>query len=115
VHFLPCLLRVLKPGGTIGMSTPALRNDPHVQKPLAQVTALAGWEAAAWHTPEWWRKHWDLTGMLTNVTAQLQPGSRDDWILWARASGDAGGQLLAMLTSMAADEIGFALVSAVKA
>lgn len=114
VHFLPGLLRVLRPGGAIAMSTPALSVDPYVEMPPAQVTALVGWEAAAWHTPEWWRKHWELTGMLTNVTAQLQPGSRDDWILWTRASGDTGGHLLAMLTSMAADEIGFALVSALK-
>lgn len=52
VHFLPGLLRVLRPGGAIAMSTPALSVDPYVEMPPAQVTALVGWEAAAWHTPE---------------------------------------------------------------
>ncbi|MET1007347.1 MAG: methyltransferase domain-containing protein [Propionibacteriaceae bacterium] len=114
VRFLPSLLRVLRSGGAVAMSTPALSVDPYLRPPPAQVTALVGWEAAAWHTPEWWRTHWELTGMLTGVNAELQPGSRDDWILWAKASGDDGGPLLEMLTSMAADEIGFALVSAAK-
>lgn len=116
VHLLPDLLRVLRPGGTIGITTPALSIDPYVQAPPAQVTALVGWEAAAWHAPEWWQRHWELTGLLTDVTARMQTGSRDDWILWARAAGDTDtGPLLTMLTSLDPDEIGFALVSAVKA
>lgn len=110
VHLLPDLLRVLRPGGTIAMSTPALSVDPYVQAPPALVTALVGWEAAAWHAPGWWKRHGQLTGLVTQVTARLQPGSRDDWIWWARAAGEVdGGPLLTMLISMARDEIGFAL------
>ena len=116
VHLLPDLLRVLRPGGTIGMSTPALRIDPYDQPPPALVTALVGWEAAAWHAPEWWRRHWELTGLLTDVTARLQPGSRDDWMLWARATGEPDDSpLLTMLTAMPPDDIGFVLASATKA
>ena len=116
VHLLPGLLRVLRPGGAIAISTPALAMDPYRQTPPGAVTAVVGWEAAAWHAPHWWRRHWQLTGLVTEVSARLQPGSRDDWIVWARASGeDEGGPLLSMLTALGADEIGFALVSAVKA
>jgi cyclopropane fatty-acyl-phospholipid synthase-like methyltransferase len=116
VHLLPSLLRVLRPGGALAMSTPALKIDPYVQDAPALVTALAGWEAAAWHAPAWWQRHWELTGMVTDVHARLQPGSRDDWIQWARATGEIDGDpLLTMLTSLTADEIGFALVSALKA
>lgn len=86
VHLLPDLLRVLRPGGTIGVSTPALSVDPYEQAPPASVTALVGWEAAAWHAPSWWQRHWELTGLVTEVTARMQPGSRDDWIMWARAT-----------------------------
>lgn len=116
VHLLPGLLRVLRPGGTMAMTTPALSIDPYVQAPPAQVAAVAGWEAAAWHAPQWWKRHWELTGLVAAVRARMQPGSREDWILWARAAGEVdAGPLLTMLTSMAPDEIGFALVSAVKA
>ena len=45
----------------------------------------------------------------------MQSGSRDDWILWVEASDDVNrGPMLSMLTSMAPDEIGFALVSGTK-
>ena len=115
VHLLPSLLRVLRPGGTIAISTPALRVDPYVHRPPAAVAALVGWEAAAWHAPEWWQRHWELTGLVDEVTARMQPGSRDDWIRWARVEGESDdGPLLTMLTSLGADDIGFALVAARK-
>ncbi|HEU5484463.1 MAG TPA: methyltransferase domain-containing protein [Microlunatus sp.] len=112
VHFLPHLLRALRPGGRIGVSTPALGADPYVDAPPGPVAALVGWEAAAWHSPAWWHTHWELTGLLTDVTAVMQPGSRDDWIIWAREVDDS--PLLTMLTSMAPGQIGFALVTATK-
>ena len=47
--------------------------------------------------------------------AWMQPGSRDDWVIWARAAGESDNSpLLTMLTSVAPDDIGFALVTAVK-
>jgi SAM-dependent methyltransferase len=115
VHLLPDLLRVLRPGGTIGMTTPALGVDPYEQAPPEAVTELIGWEAAAWHSPDWWRRHWELSGLVTEVTAHLQSGGRQDWISWARAAGEADdGPLLTMLSSLTDDQIGFALVSALK-
>jgi cyclopropane fatty-acyl-phospholipid synthase-like methyltransferase len=116
VQLLPALLRVLKPGGRIAISTPALKVDPYLHEPPEQVSALIGWEAAAWHAPDWWRRHWELSGLVEEVTARMQPGSRDDWMRWARATGAGDGDpLLTMLASVAPDGIGFALVSAVKA
>jgi SAM-dependent methyltransferase len=116
VQLLPALLRVLKPGGRIAMSTPALKVDPYLHDPPEQVSTLIGWEAAAWHAPDWWRRHWELSGLVEEVTARMQPGSRDDWMRWARATGAGDGDpLLTMLASVAPDGIGFALVSAVKA
>jgi len=114
VRFLPALLRVLRPGGRIGISTPALRADPYQAPPPQPVTDLVGWEVAAWHAPEWWRRHWALTGLVTDITARMQDGSRDDWIRWALAADEPEEPLLAMLRSLRPDDIGFALVSATK-
>jgi len=86
VHLLPSLLRVLRPGGRIGMSTPALGTDPYLSPSPAQLTAVVGGEAAAWHAPDWWRRHWELTGHVTDITARMQDGSRDDWILWEQTA-----------------------------
>ena len=115
VRFLPGLLRVLKTSGRLGMTTPALRDDPYRVPPPASVTEVVGWEAASWHSPEWWATHWELTGLVTDVRARMQEGGRDDWLVWSRALGeDEDGTITRMLLADSDDQLGFALVSARK-
>ena len=120
VHLLPRLLRVLKPGGRIAMSIPALASDPYEGEVPTYVSELAGWEAACWHSPQWWHRHWELSGLLYDITARRQVGGRDDWLLWTQAGGERRGPagadaVLKMLVSDVSEQLGFALVSATKA
>jgi SAM-dependent methyltransferase len=85
VHLLPVLLRVLKPGGAIGMTTPGLEPDPYEARVGDDVWSLFGYEVAAWHTPEWWRRHWELSGMLEGIETGWLPDGRENWIVWAEA------------------------------
>jgi cyclopropane fatty-acyl-phospholipid synthase-like methyltransferase len=115
VRFLPDLLRILRPGGWLGMTTPALRDDPYQVQPPAHVTDLVGWEAAGWHAPDWWVTHWQLSGLVDNVNARMQKGGREDWLIWSRALGeDQDGAVTRMLLADTEGQIGFALVSATK-
>jgi SAM-dependent methyltransferase len=85
VHLLPVLLRVLKPGGAIGMTTPGLKADPYEAQVPEKVRSLFGYEAAAWHSPEWWRRHWELSGLLEGIEASWLPDGLENWILWSEA------------------------------
>jgi SAM-dependent methyltransferase len=118
VHLLPNLLRVLRPGGTIGMSTPALRVDPYDGPVPDYVSEVVGHEAAAWHSPAWWQRHWELSDLLDDVHARWQEGGRDDWLLWQRANRDHKGEdsdvVVEMLESDVDELIGFTLISARK-
>lgn len=115
VHALPALLRVLRPGGRLGMSTPALRTDPYRQQPPRYVTDVVGWEAAAWHAPEWWVTHWSLSGLVRDVSSRMQPGGREDWLAWCEAVGQGpDAPVVRMLHDDVDDQIGFVLVSATK-
>ena len=118
VHLLPGLVRVLKPGGPIGMSTPALRADPYEDAVPAYVWEVVGHEAAAWHNPRWWQRHWELSGLLEGVHARWQEGGRRDWLLWQRANRDHKGEhpdvVLGMLERDHDELIGFTLMSARK-
>ena len=114
-RFLPGLLRVVAPGGRIGMTTPALRDDPYETPPPRAVTDLVGWEAAAWSPPAWWATHWGLAGLLDGITARMQDGGRDVWPRWSRAHGAEDAAVQAMLESGADPGwIGFAIVAATK-
>lgn len=114
VQFLPGLLRVLRPSGRFGMTTPALR-DPYRVDPPAYVADLVGWEAAAWHAPEWWATHWQLSGLVENVMARMQDGGRDDWLIWSRALGKGqDASVTRMLLADTTGQLGLALVSATK-
>lgn len=115
VRLLPSLLRVLKPGGCIGMTTPALRKDPYQCVPQGYVADVIGWEAAGWHAPGWWATHWRMSGLVDEITARMQERGREDWLRWSRALGhDDEDAVVRMLQQDSDDQIGFAIVSATK-
>ncbi len=91
VHLLPVLLRVLKAGGVIGMTTPGLRSDLYEGEVPAKVWSLWGYEVAAWHTPDWWCRHWELSGLLEGIETSWQHDGVENWILWARAVREVKG------------------------
>lgn len=119
VHLLPRLVPVLKPGGLLAMSTPALRRDPYEHGIPAHVLEVVGGEAAAWHPPDWWRRHWELSGLLDDVQARWQDGGGQDWLTWARAGRDRrrvaeADAVVRMLERDTEEDLGFALVSATR-
>ncbi|MFF4352151.1 SAM-dependent methyltransferase [Streptomyces sp. NPDC001530] len=118
--YLPYLVKFLRPGGQLGIATPALTREvrelgaipPHIK-------ALVGWEAIAWHTAEWWRFQWEITELVTVTSARLQEDGWRDWLLWSRAcaehleEGRAAHQpVIDMLTADAGEFLSFALVTA---
>jgi len=118
VHLLPALLRVLKSGGAIGMTTPGLEPDPYEADVPDAVWSLWGHEVAAWHTPAWWRRHWELSGLLDRIEAAWLPDGRENWIRWAKAVQSACGKreegVLELLASETGAQMGFVSVTARK-
>ncbi len=120
-HYLPYLARLVVPGGEIGMATPALRTEVgDLGAVPAHVRACVGWEALAWHTPEWWAQRWEASGTVTGVTARLQENGWHDWLTWQRAVNQANNGSAeddSALTMLEADQgryLSFALVTARK-
>lgn len=121
--YLPYLLRFLRPGGQVGMATPAMtREVRELGRIPAHVKSVVGWEAMAWHTAEWWRFQWATTELVDVTSARLQPGGWQDWLLWARAGAryrsEDGGiadddrAVVDMLTADRGEFLSFALVTA---
>src|SRR3546814_17258529 len=69
-HFLPGLLRVLRPDGALGMATPAMARDVRDLGAIAKhIGVVVGVTDLAWPSSEWWQQHWVLTGLLGSLRA----------------------------------------------
>jgi SAM-dependent methyltransferase len=118
-RFLPGLLRVLKPGGQVGVATPSMKQDVrNLGETPSHINSAVGWEALAWHSPARWAQQWKLTGLVENVTARLQHGGCEDWLRWSKALqvGGRGGDeaVIRMLEEDAGRLLSFVLISATK-
>ncbi|WBQ04306.1 SAM-dependent methyltransferase [Kribbella sp. CA-293567] len=116
--YLPYLVTFLKPGGQLGVATPALtreiRDLGHIPE---HIKKLVGWEAIAWHTADWWRFHWEITELVEVTSARLQESGWRDWLAWAEAISERTGTPDASLEMLHADQgelLTFALVTARK-
>lgn len=82
------IARLLKPGGQLGIVVPGLTRE------LDELPAHLEpyWEPAFWsfHSPEWWRRHWDRSGAFGSVTAGLLPDGAALWERWLELSAAAG-------------------------
>ncbi|MCC0094517.1 methyltransferase domain-containing protein [Streptomyces flavotricini] len=120
--YLPYLAHFLRPGGQLGVATPAMTREvrdlgaipPHIKH-------VVGWEAIAWHTAEWWRFQWEITELVDVTSARLQDGAWRDWLLWARACAEhqpdgekANRPVIEMLVEDGGEYLSFALVTARK-
>ena len=119
VHLLPRLVKTLRPSGLLAISTPALRHDPYDAGIPPYLREIFGWEIAAWHAPDWWRRHWELSGLVGAVDARWQEGGRGNWQRWQTALREASGEtgpdrVLDMLEADIEEEVGFALVTATR-
>ncbi|TDO36329.1 methyltransferase family protein [Kribbella sp. VKM Ac-2527] len=116
--YLAYLTGFLKPGGQLGVATPAMRKEirdlgyipDHIKK-------LVGWEAIAWHTADWWRFHWEITELVDVTSARLQENGWRDWLTWSRAVSARNGTPDATVEMLEADQgeyLTFALLTARK-
>ncbi|MGW2997383.1 SAM-dependent methyltransferase [Streptomyces sp. NPDC001193] len=120
--YLPYLTHFLRPGGQLGVATPGMNCEvrdlgvipPHIKR-------VVGWEAIAWHTPQWWRFHWEITELVDVTSARFQEDAWRDWLLWARACAEhqpdgekANRPVIDMLTEDGGEYLSFALLTARK-
>ncbi|PDP89676.1 SAM-dependent methyltransferase [Glycomyces fuscus] len=118
--YLPYLVRFLRPGGQLGVATPAMTREVRDLGAVPDhIGRVVGWEAIAWHTAEWWRFLWEVTGLVRVTSARLQQDGWRDWLVWERACAEhlprerASHQAVVdMLTQDQGRLLSFALLSA---
>jgi SAM-dependent methyltransferase len=72
--------RFVKPGGQIGIVVPGLTEEIGADIPVSLASQWV-WDFCSFHSPEWWRIHWEKTGLVDVSTADWMP---EGWRLWLR-------------------------------
>jgi cyclopropane fatty-acyl-phospholipid synthase-like methyltransferase len=80
--YLGYIAKFLKPGGRLGIVCPGL---PEFEIMPAALEPWWEWDFCCFHSPDWWRRHWAKTGLVTVETADWMPDSHALWLDWYRA------------------------------
>lgn len=119
--YLPYLVRFLRPGGQLGVATPAMTREVRELGAIpTHVKELVGWEAIAWHTAEWWRFQWEITELVRVTGARLAQHGWHDWLAWARACAEhqpdnrTHQSMIDMLVADGGEFLSFAMLAARK-
>jgi cyclopropane fatty-acyl-phospholipid synthase-like methyltransferase len=89
--YLGALARFVRPGGQIGIAGAGLTRELDGTVPAE----LVGWWSpahACLHSAEWWRRHWERSGVVDVETADDLADGWRLWLAWQRAvaPGNAG-------------------------
>ncbi|MBV8992401.1 MAG: class I SAM-dependent methyltransferase [Pseudonocardiales bacterium] len=82
--YLNYLARYLKPGGQLGIAGAGLTRE--IDGPLPE--HLRGWwtnDHWCLHSTEWWRRHWERTGIVDVELADMMQDGWQVWLDWHRA------------------------------
>lgn len=113
--YLSRYARLVQPGGQIGIVVPGLREEFDGGLPEHLV---AYWPPDCWsfHSPAWWRRHWERSGLVAVERADLLHDGWEHWLRWldvAQAAGyPSNEQEAAMLRADAGRNLGFTRVVA---
>ena len=74
------------------------------------------WDFWSFHSPQWWRRHWELSGLLEGIESAWLPDGRENWIRWVEAvqsvSGEGEAAVLDLLEGETGAQMGFVSVTA---
>jgi len=85
-HYLSYLARFVKPSGVIAIAGAGLMHEIEGELPVHLRQWWAG-EPGMWclHSPAWWRRHWERTGLVEIELADSMEDGWQRWLQWHRA------------------------------
>ncbi len=100
--YLGYISRFLKPGGRLGIVVPGVREEL-AEFPPSHLMPYWVWDFCSLHSPAWWRRHWEKTGLLAVEVADAMPDGWKLWLEWNELCGELGRQDFAPLARREAE------------
>jgi SAM-dependent methyltransferase len=84
VRYLAYLARVARAGAPIGIVVPGDSEDRDEMPAdvAALEPALPGRDYFTFRSDRWWRRHWEMSGVVDVELADMHPHGWDDWYRW---------------------------------
>ena len=79
--YLGYISKFLRKGGPIGIVVPGLTREFADGVPN-ELLPFWEWDFCSFHSPDWWRKHWEKTELVTVESAGLVAGGWNLWMRW---------------------------------
>jgi cyclopropane fatty-acyl-phospholipid synthase-like methyltransferase len=79
--YIGYLTRFLVRGGPLGIVVPSVTEE--LTEIPEHLRPFWNWEFMSFHSPQWWRGRWTLSGKVTVETADWLADGWRDWLLWA--------------------------------
>ena len=87
--YLKQVLRFLRPGGEIGIICPGFRREVRSGDGPDYLEELYRDDWHTFHSPEWWRNHWEKTGLVEVTCADEPPEAAAIWAEFVEHTSDA--------------------------
>lgn len=83
--YLNYIARFVKPAGLLAIAGSGLTQE--IAGPVPE-HLRSWWEPMTWclHSAEWWRRHWERTGIVSIERADTMPDGWQAWLDWQRAA-----------------------------
>jgi SAM-dependent methyltransferase len=81
--YLAYCARFVRPGGQIGIVSPGFVAEPD-RLPPPHLAPHWDPSMSTFHSPAWWRRHWENSGLVEVTHADLVPEGWQQWLLWSQ-------------------------------
>jgi len=88
--YLSHATRVLRPGGTLGTAVPCILHE--LDDVPQHLRPFWVWDFCSFHSPAWWRNHWEKTGLVKVEVADAMQNGWKLWLEWNELRAEFGDE-----------------------
>ena len=89
-HFV----QFVKPEGQMGIVVPGIVQEWPSADPPEHLKPYWHWTFSSFHSPDWWHRHWERSGMVTVELSDMMPNGWKHWLISNSVSAEWNGQEL---------------------
>jgi SAM-dependent methyltransferase len=86
--YLGHCIRALRPGGRIAIAVPSVLQE--LDGVPEHLSRFWQWDFCSFHSPGWWRRHWEKTGLVDVEVADELPDGCTLWREWNEIRAEFG-------------------------